>query len=48
MGDNGPPPDGVVVGRNDPPTRAQLAQDFIAALARHRHWLRANVDAVPA
>jgi catalase len=39
---------GVVVGRNDPPGRAQLAQDFIAALARHRHWTRPKVEAVPA
>jgi catalase len=48
LGENGPPPDGVVVGRNDPGTRAQLAQEFIAAMARHRHWLRSNIDAVPA
>jgi catalase len=39
---------GVVVGRNDPTGRAQLAQDFIAALARHRHWTRPKVEAVPA
>ncbi|HSV35201.1 MAG TPA: catalase [Ramlibacter sp.] len=39
---------GVVMGRNDPPARSQLAQDFIAAIARHRHWSRPNVDAVPA
>jgi catalase len=39
---------GVVVGRNDPPLRAQLAHDFIAAIAKHRHWLRANLDAIPA
>ena len=31
---------GLVLGRNDPPARAQLAQDFIAALERHRHWER--------
>jgi catalase len=43
-----PPPAGVVVGRNDPGTRNQLAQDFIAALARHRHWGRASAEAVPA
>lgn len=41
-------PDGVVIGRNDPATRLQLAQDFIAAIARHRHWNRALVDTVPA
>jgi catalase len=42
-----PAPDGVVVGRNDPATRLQLAQDFIAAIARHRHWGRALVERVP-
>jgi catalase len=39
---------GVVIGKNDPPARAQLAQDFIAAIARHRHWARPNIEAVPA
>jgi catalase len=39
---------GVIIGKNDPPGRAQLAQDFLAAIAKHRHWMRANVDAVPA
>jgi catalase len=39
---------GVILGRNDPAMRAQLAQDFIAALARHRHWSRPNADALPA
>jgi catalase len=39
---------GVIVGKNDPVSRNQLAQDFIAAIARHRHWLRAGIDAVPA
>jgi len=46
--DGEPPAPGVVLGRNDPPSRPQLAQDFTAALARHRHWGRANLDAVPA
>jgi len=41
-------PAGVVAGRNDPPTRGQLAQEFMAAIAHHRHWLRTNVDAIPA
>ncbi|HVZ46188.1 MAG TPA: catalase [Ramlibacter sp.] len=36
---------GVIVGRNDPGTRNQLAQDFIAALARHRHWSRGTAEA---
>ncbi|MEO5672684.1 MAG: catalase [Ramlibacter sp.] len=39
---------GVVRGKNDPAGRVQLAQDFIAAIAKHRHWTRPNVDAVPA
>jgi catalase len=26
----------------------RIAQDFVAAIAKHRHWDRANVDAVPA
>ena len=39
---------GVVVGRNEPATRLQMAQDFIAAMARHRHWARPNIDAIPA
>ncbi len=47
-GEGGPAVPGIVVGRNDPPARAQLAQEFIAAIARHRHWGRANIDAVPA
>jgi len=38
---------GVVIGKNDPATRIQLAQDFIACMSRHRHWLRA-AEAVPA
>ena len=33
---------GVVVGRNDRRRAPQLAQDFIAAIARHRHWVRAQ------
>jgi catalase len=47
-GEGGPAIVGVVIGKNDPPGRAQLAQDFIAAIAKHRHWARPNVDAVPA
>ncbi|MRD48562.1 catalase [Caenimonas koreensis DSM 17982] len=39
---------GVVIGTNDPAGRAQLAQDFIAAIARHRHFSRPDIDAVPA
>ena len=46
--DGASPAQGVVVGKNDPAGRLQLAQDFIAAMGKHRHWARANVDAVPA
>jgi catalase len=47
-GEGGPAVAGVIIGKNDPPGRAQLAQDFMAAIAKHRHWTRPNVDAVPA
>jgi catalase len=48
QGDAAAAPAGVVIGRNDPATRLQMAQDFIAAIAKHRHWARAQVDSVPA
>jgi catalase len=35
---------GIVVGRNDPHQRAQLAHDFAAAIAAHRHWTRPNME----
>lgn len=41
-------PPGVVIGRNEPGTRAQLAQEFIAAIGRHRHWGRPGLEAVAA
>jgi catalase len=41
-----PPVAGLVVGRNDPPARAQLAQEFLVALGRHRHWTRPNLEGV--
>ncbi len=47
-GEGGPSVPGVVIGKNDPPSRPQLVQDFMAAIAKHRHWTRPNVDAVPA
>ncbi|MCC2633002.1 MAG: katE, partial [Ramlibacter sp.] len=34
-GPDGPPPAGVLIGTNEPTTRLQMAQDFIAAIARH-------------
>ncbi len=40
--------EGVVVGSNEASTRVQMAQDFIAAMGKHRHWARLHVDAVPA
>jgi catalase len=46
--DGTPDVPGVVPGRNDPPSRAQLAQEFMAALARHRHWTRPNIESIPA
>jgi catalase len=42
------PSPGVVLGPNDPPARLQMAQDFIQAIARHRHWNRPGIEAVPA
>jgi catalase len=47
-GEGGPAVVGVLIGKNDPQGRAQLAQDFIAAIARHRHWMRPNIEAIPA
>ena len=40
--------DGVLIGKGDPATRVPLAQEFVAALGRHRHWGRARLDMVPA
>lgn len=37
--------EGVVTGPNDPAARLQMAQDFIQAIARHRHWARADLQA---
>jgi len=50
----GSAPPGVVVARTpvtnlgDISGATQIAQDFIAAIARHRHWDRPGVEAVPA
>ena len=46
--EGGPAVPGVVVGKNDPAGRPQMAQDFATAIGKHRHWTRPNVDAVPA
>ena len=53
----GPPPKsepffdttaGVVIADARKATEGHIAQEFMAAIALHRHWDRANVDAVPA
>ena len=44
----GPAPAGVIIGTNEPTARLQLAQDFIAAIGKHRHWTRALIEQVPA
>ncbi|MDH6592534.1 catalase [Variovorax sp. TBS-050B] len=47
-------PAGVVIAATpvtnlgDTTEATQIAQAFIAAIAKHRHWDRANIDAVPA
>ncbi|SFP46081.1 catalase [Variovorax sp. PDC80] len=47
-------PPGVVVAATpvtnlgDASAAQQIAQDFVAAIAKHRHWDRPNIDAVPA
>jgi catalase len=53
LGISAPGPDsaavaGVLVGKSEPTARVQLGQDFVAAIGKHRHWSRANVEAVPA
>ena len=47
-GPDTPPVAGVLVGKSEPTARVQLGQDFVAAIGKHRHWARANVEAVPA
>jgi catalase len=42
------PPAGVLIGNGDPTTRVPLGQEFVAAIARHRHWTRSPLDTVPA
>jgi catalase len=39
---------GVILGKNDPVTRNELAQAFIAAIGKHRHWSRPGIEAIPA
>ncbi len=47
-GQDGPAFAGVLVGKSEPTARVQLAQDFVAAIGKHRHWSRGGVEAVPA
>lgn len=42
------PAAGVLVADARKVPEGQISQDFIAAIAQHRHWDRANLDAVPA
>ena len=42
------PAAGVLVADARKVPEGQIAQEFIAAIAQHRHWDRANVDTVPA
>ncbi|MCY1382565.1 hypothetical protein D9M69_705990 [compost metagenome] len=50
----GDAPAGIIVAATpvtnlgDTSEATQIAQAFIAAIARHRHWDRANIDAIPA
>ncbi|HEY8356340.1 MAG TPA: catalase, partial [Ramlibacter sp.] len=46
--EEGAAPAGVVIGTNEPTARQQLAQDFIAAIGKHRHWSRAHIEEVAA
>ncbi|KQU86743.1 hydroperoxidase [Variovorax sp. Root318D1] len=57
IGADAPPanlPPGVVVAATpvtnlgDATAATQIAQDFIAAIAKHRHWDRTDIDSVPA
>ena len=42
------PAAGIIVGDARRVAEGLLSQEFIAAIAQHRHWDRANIDAVPA
>ncbi len=39
---------GVIIADARKAPEGQIAQEFIAAMAQHRHWDRANVEAIPA
>jgi catalase len=42
------PTPGVLIADARKVTDGQVSQDFLAAIALHRHWDRLNVDAIPA
>lgn len=42
------PAAGVIVGDARRVAEGLISQEFISAIAQHRHWDRANIDAVPA
>jgi len=42
------PTAGVLLGDSRKAVDGQVSQALIAAMARHRHWDRLNVEAVPA
>lgn len=44
----GVPTPGVLIADARKVTDGQVSQDFLAAIAQHRHWDRLNVDAIPA
>jgi len=44
----GVPTPGVIIADARKVTDGQVSQDFLAAIALHRHWDRLNVDAIPA
>jgi catalase len=42
------PTPGVLIADARKVTDGQVSQNFLAAIAHHRHWDRLNVDAIPA
>ncbi|WBY03844.1 catalase [Ramlibacter tataouinensis] len=48
LGPGSPSADGVLIAKGEPAERVPLAQAFIGAIAQHRHWGRARLEAVPA
>jgi catalase len=42
------PTPGILIADARKVTDGQVSQDFVAAIALHRHWDRLNVDAIPA